>query len=99
VASPPTPPALIKHLLFVAAVLLAAEHPAASISELVMVYRLNGLGGDRACRKLIHRLQRLDLLEIRVGERVDRREKSLHLAAAGRELLRVLRQHLHAIDP
>ena len=97
---PPSQPktAPIKHLHFAAAVLLAAQHESTSISELVMTYRLNGLGGDRACRKLIHRLQRFELLEIRAGGREDRREKSVHMTAVSRGLLLDLRRHLQGLD-
>lgn len=78
--------------------LLAAQHDSVSISQLVMTYRLNGLGGDRACRKLIHRLQRFDLLDIRAGRREDRREKSVHLTDTSRALLRELRRYLQGLD-
>lgn len=95
---PPSKPSPIKHLHFAAAVLLAAQHDSVSISELVMTYRLNGLGGDRACRKLIHRLQRFDLLAIRAGGREDRREKSVHITATSRALLDELRTQLQRLD-
>jgi hypothetical protein len=49
------------------ALVLAAQNESVSISDLVMVLRLNGLGGDRACRKLIHRLHRLNFLVIGSG--------------------------------
>lgn len=94
----PSKPQPLKHLHFAAAVLLAAQHESASISQLVMTYRLNGLGGDRACRKLIHRLQRFDLLDIRSGGREDRREKSVHMTMASRTLLLELRRHLDGLD-
>ena len=94
----PSKPSPIKHLHFAAAVLLAAQHESASISELVMTYRLNGLGGDRACRKLIHRLQRFELVDIRSGGREDRREKSVHVTPTSRALLLELRRNLQGLE-
>lgn len=65
----------MKHLSLTPALLIAAQHDTSSISSLVMTYRMHGLGGDRACRKLIHRLEKLNLLKIVEGSRNDRREK------------------------
>ncbi len=79
------------------ALVIAAQHANPSISQLVMTYRLNGLGGDRACRKLIHRLHRLNLLQVDRGGRDDRREKSIRLTDEARECLRELRDHLHSL--
>lgn len=59
------------------AVLLIAQHKAISISELVHLYQQMGFGGARSCRKLIHRLERLELIEIAPGVRGDRREKAV----------------------
>ncbi len=59
------------------AVLLIAQHRAISISELVHLYQQMGFGGARSCRKLIHRLERLELIEIAPGVRGDRREKAV----------------------
>jgi hypothetical protein len=69
----------MKHLSLTPALLIAAQHDTSSISSLVMTYRMHGLGGDRACRKLIHRLEKLNLLKIVEGSRNDRREKSVCL--------------------
>lgn len=88
----------IRNINFATAVLLAAHNDSASISELVITFRLNGLGGDRACRKLIHRLERMNLLEIRAGSRDDRREKSIHVSNEGRELLGALLEQLRRLD-
>lgn len=59
------------------AVLLIAQHPAISISELIHLYQQMGFGGARSCRKLIHRLERLELIAIAPGVRGDRREKAV----------------------
>lgn len=77
--------------------MLVAQNESVSISELVMVLRLNGLGGDRACRKLIHRLHRLNLLVIEIGKRDDRREKSVRMTIETRKVLGELRTHLEAM--
>jgi DNA-binding MarR family transcriptional regulator len=59
-----------------------------------MTFRLNGLKGDRACRKLIYRLHRRNLLQVDRGGRDDRREKSIRLTDEARELLR---DHMHSL--
>jgi hypothetical protein len=92
-----SPPPALRHVSLAPALLIAAQHANPSISQLVMTYRLNGLGGDRACRKLIHRLHRLNLLQVDRGGRDDRREKSIRLTDEARELLRELRDHLHSL--
>lgn len=92
------PEALVRHLHLTPALVLAAQHESVSISELVMVLRLNGLGGDRACRKLIHRLHRLNYLVIEVGQRDDRREKSVRISAETRKVLAELRAYLDSMS-
>ena len=87
----------MKHLSLTPALLIAAQHGTSSISSLVMTYRMHGLGGDRACRKLIHRLHRLNLLQVDRGGRDDRREKSIRLTDEARECLRELRDYLHSL--
>jgi hypothetical protein len=79
------------------ALVLAAQNESVSISDLVMVLRLNGLGGDRACRKLIHRLHRLNFFVIEVGKRDDRREKSVRISAETKKLLVELRAYLESM--
>ena len=91
------PDSLIHHLHLIPALVLVAQNESVSISELVMVLRLNGLGGDRACRKLIHRLHRLNLLVIEIGKRDDRREKSVRMTIETRKVLGELRTHLEAM--
>jgi len=93
-----SPLTVLRHISLAPALLIAAQHANPSISELVMTYRLNGLGGDRACRKLIHRLHRLNLLQVDRGGRDDRREKSVRLTDEARGLLRDLRDHLHSLS-
>ena len=88
----PNPIALVISL--VPALVLAAEREGASISEVIMVYRTHGLGGERACRKLLHRLERLDFLAVVVGTRQDRREKSVCLTDHGRSQLLAIAEHL-----
>jgi hypothetical protein len=91
------PDPLIRHLHLIPALVLVAQNESVSISELVMVLRLNGLGGDRACRKLIHRLHRLNLLVIEIGKRDDRREKSVRISTETRKILSELRTQLEAM--
>jgi len=62
---------------FAPVVLLIAQHKAISISELVHLYQQMGFGGARSCRELIHRLERLELIEIAPSVRGDRREKAV----------------------
>lgn len=88
------PESLAKHVSFAPALIFAARQESVSISELVMTYRLGGLGGERACRKLIHRLERMQLLQIDAGAREDRREKAVRLTSRSREVLGGLRKHL-----
>jgi len=76
---------------------LAAQHESVSISERVLVLRLNGLGGDRACRKLIHRLHRLNLLVIEMDQRDDWREKSVRISTETHKVLAELRAYLDSI--
>jgi hypothetical protein len=88
---------LFRHLHLTPALVLAAQNESVSISDLVMVLRLNGLGGDRACRKLIHQLHRLNFLVIEVGTRDDRREKSVRISAETKKLLVELRTYLESM--
>ncbi|MBM4223912.1 MAG: hypothetical protein FJ167_03800 [Gammaproteobacteria bacterium] len=90
-------PELTANSAFIPALILAAAHESASISELVMVYRQSGLGGERSRRKLIHRLERLKLLQIDSGSRDDRREKSVCLTAQSRAVLVSVHDHLGAL--
>lgn len=69
------------------AVLLIAQHKAISISELVHLYQQMGFGGARSCRKLIHRLERLELIEIAPGARGDRREKAVEPTPRAMQML------------
>ena len=87
----------MKHLSLTPALLIAAQHDTSSISSLVMTYRMHGLGGDRACHKLIHRLEKLNLLKIAAGSRNDRREKSVCLTDESRQLLRELQTQLQKL--
>ena len=87
----------MKHLSLTPALLIAAQHDTSSISSLVMTYRMHGLGGDRACHKLIHRLEKLNLLKIVAGSRSDRREKSVYLTDESRQLLRELQTQLQKL--
>lgn len=93
----PTAPESIASLAFLPALVLAAGHESASISELVMVYRQSGLGGERACRKLIHRLERRHLLQIDSGSRDDRREKSVRLTGQSHAVLVSVHVYLGAL--
>lgn len=67
----------MKFVSLTPAVLLIAQNKGISISELVHLYQQMGFGGARSCRKLIHRLERLELIDIAPGVRGDRREKAV----------------------
>lgn len=84
----------MKHLSSVPALVIAAQHQGDTISSLVGALREEGLGGQRTCRKLIYRLENLGLLRIVTGDREDRREKSVTLTPAAKELLSELRDEL-----
>lgn len=90
---------VIRYLNLTPALVLVARRESVSISELVMMLRMHGLGGDRACRKLIHRLHRLNLLVIESGKREDRREKSVRISVESRVVLSELRANLDSIAP
>ena len=77
----------MKDISYAPALLLAAQNDRCSISLLVLTYRINGLGGDRACRKLIDDLARLDYVEIRRSDGEDRRGKSVHVTPRARDWL------------
>ena len=87
----------MKHLNLIPALVIVARHHGESISSLIDILRAEGIGGYRACRKLIHRLHRLNLLQVDRGGRDDRREKSIRLTDEARECLRELRDHLHSL--
>lgn len=84
----------MKHLSLMPALIIAAQHNGDSISTLIHAFRDEGLGGYRACRKLIYRLENLGLLPIGVGDREDRREKSVALSPEARDMLSQLRAEL-----
>jgi hypothetical protein len=84
----------MKDINLAPALVLAAQNDKASISSLVLAYRVHGLGGDRACRRLIDELATMRYLEIRQAQSVDRREKSVHLTDHARQWLREFRAAL-----
>jgi hypothetical protein len=87
----------MKDINLAPAVILAAQNDRCSISMLVLAYRVNGLGGDRACRKLIDELEKMSYLEIRQAESADRREKSVHITDHSRQWLREFRAVLEVL--
>ena len=89
---------MTKHLNLIPALVIVARHHGESISSLIDILRAEGIGGYRACRKLIYRLEKLDLLAIGVGQREDRREKSVALTDQSRELLRNLGDSLREFN-
>lgn len=84
----------MKHLNLIPALIIIARHNGDSISSLIGTLRAEGLGGYRACRKLIYRLEKLGLLGIGVGTREDRREKSVGLTEQAQDTLRSFKEHL-----
>lgn len=87
----------MKDIHFAPALLLAAQNDRCSISLLVLAFRINGLGGDRACRKLIDDLARLEYVEIRRSDGEDRREKAVHVTTQGHAWLSQLRNTLESL--
>lgn len=87
----------MKDISYAPALVLAAQNDRCSISLLVLTYRINGLGGDRACRKLIDELARLEYVEIRRSDGEDRREKSVHLTSTAHSWLGQLRATLESL--
>lgn len=77
----------MKFVSLAPAVLLIAQNKGISISELVHLYQQMGFGGARSCRKLIHRLERLELIDIASGVRGDRREKAVTPTGRATQLL------------
>ena len=88
----------MKHLNLIPALLIVARHHGEPISEVIDMLRIENVGGYRACRKLIYRLEKLGLLTIGVGIREDRREKSVALTDQSREILRNLRDSLREFN-
>jgi hypothetical protein len=88
----------MKYLNLAPALLVVAIHEGSSISSLIGVFRQEGLGGYRACRKLIYRLESLGLLGIRVGSREDRREKAVVLTDQGSATLSELKGILSRLE-
>ena len=84
----------MKHLSLVPALVIAAQYNGNSISTLINAFRSEGLGGYRASRKLIYRLEHLGLFTICAGGREDRREKAVALSDEARALLSQLRAEL-----
>jgi DNA-binding MarR family transcriptional regulator len=85
---------VMKHLNLIPALIIVARHNGDSISNLIDVLRAEGVGGYRACRKLIYRLEKLGLLGIGVGTREDRREKSVGLTEQAQDALRSFKEYL-----
>lgn len=88
---------IIANLAFIPALILAATHGSAAITELIMGHRQSDRGGERAGGKLIHRLERLKLLQIDSGSRDDRREKSVCLTAQSHAVSVSVHDHLGAL--
>ncbi len=84
----------MKYLNLIPALIIVARFNGDSISSLIGALRAEGLGGYRACRKLIYRLEKLGSLGIGVGTREDRREKSVALTEQSRDALRNFKEFL-----
>ena len=87
----------MKDINLAPALVLAAQNDKSSISNLVLAYRVHGLGGDRACRKLIDELASMRYLEVRPSQSADRREKSVHFTDQARQWLREFRAMLESL--
>ena len=87
----------MKDINLAPALVLAAQNDKSSISNLVLTYRVNGLGGDRACRKLIDELASMRYLEIRPSQSADRREKSVHFTEHAHAWLHEFRAMLESL--
>ena len=67
-----------------AAVMVAAQCDGAPVTYVILTLRLNGFGGDRACRGLIEEMKQEDLIHIdQCPTRVDRRTKVVRMTQAG----------------
>jgi len=91
-------PQPLKNVAHVPALLLAARHGPMTVGDLVLVYRLYGFGGDSACKKLIHRLSALTLLEVEGGKSSDGREKIVTVTSEARKVLTDFRNLLDQIE-
>ena len=87
----------MKHLNLIPALIIVARYNGESISSLIGALRAEGLGGYRACRKLIYRLENLGLLSIGLTAREDRREKSIVLTEQARATMSELQNLLSRI--
>lgn len=85
-------------VMLIPALLLAAEGEGASISDMIKAYRRRGLGGERACRKLLHRLEALGCVQVSAGESADRREKTVRLTPNGRSQIGRIAERLSRLS-
>ncbi len=75
--------------------MLALKSQPATVSFLILTWRLNGLGGERQCRDRIYDLEKAGLLITGKALRLDRREKSVELTDAGLNYLRHFEGTIH----
>jgi hypothetical protein len=99
VSSPPhlSTDRIARSLQLMPAVALAADAGAPTISKLVIIYRLNGLGGDRTCRELIRELESLGLLIVRGLAAGDKRERIVEISPSGWVLLSEVQMFLQRL--
>jgi hypothetical protein len=88
---------IARSLQLMPAVALAADAGAPTISKLVIIYRLNGLGGDRTCRELIRELESLGLLIVRGLAAGDKRERIVEISPSGWVLLSEVQMFLQRL--
>jgi len=78
---------IARSLQLMPAIALAADAGQSAISKMVIIYRLNGLGGDRTCRELLRELENLGLLVVRSPAAGDKRERIVEISPSGWVLL------------
>lgn len=86
-----------KFLSIAPALVILAKHGATSIGTVVLLFRLHQLGGDSACKKLVHRLERMGLLVISSSGCADKRQKKCELTANGIALIYQLKSLLDSL--
>lgn len=86
-----------KFLAIAPAVVILARYGAASIGTVVLLFRLHQLGGDSACKKLVHRLERMGLLVISSSGCTDKRQKKCRLTTNGLAVIYQLKSLLDSL--
>ena len=81
-------PAAEMDLCWLAAACLLARHSGQPKQQVMMAFRINGLGSHAVAGRTLREFRVRGWLEVRDGARGDGRERVLYLSAKGRESLR-----------